>query len=57
MDFGRDGRLRRDYLPADLRKGIPGVGIDGVISVQARQTVGETDWLLCLADKTTSLVP
>jgi L-fuconolactonase len=43
--------LRRDYLPADLRKETAGVGIDGVISVQARQTLAETDWLLNLADQ------
>lgn len=43
--------LRRDYLPADLRREAAAVGIDGVISVQARQTLDETDWLLKLADE------
>lgn len=43
--------LRRDYLPADLRREASPVGIDGVISVQARQTIEETDWLLGLAEK------
>jgi L-fuconolactonase len=43
--------LRRDYLPADLRREAANVGIDGVISVQARQTIEETDWLLGLAEK------
>jgi len=38
--------LRRDFRPADLRKEIAAVGIDGVISVQARQTLDETGWLL-----------
>jgi L-fuconolactonase len=42
--------LRRDFLPEHLRAEIAAAGIDGVISVQARQTVGETSWLLSLAD-------
>ena len=43
--------LRRDFLPEHLKAEIAAVGIDGVVSVQARQTVGETEWLLSLADK------
>lgn len=43
--------LRRDYLPADLRREAAAAGIDGVISVQARQTLEETDWLLKLAEE------
>ena len=42
--------LRRDFLPEHLKAEIAAVGIDGVVSVQARQTVGETEWLLSLAD-------
>jgi L-fuconolactonase len=42
--------LRRDFLPEHLKTEIAAVGIDGVVSVQARQTVGETAWLLSLAD-------
>lgn len=42
--------LRRDFLPEHLRAEIAAVGIDGVISVQARQSVRETEWLLSLAD-------
>ena len=42
--------LRRDFLPEHLKAEIADVGIDGVVSVQARQTVGETEWLLSLAD-------
>jgi L-fuconolactonase len=42
--------LRRDFLPAHLKAEIASAGIDGVVSVQARQTVGETEWLLSLAD-------
>ena len=41
--------LRQHFLPADLEAQITGVGIDGVVSVQARQTVEETRWLLELA--------
>ena len=41
--------LRRDFLPGELRREIDGVGINGVVSVQARQTLEETRWLLGLA--------
>lgn len=41
--------LRRDFLPDDLRQEIAHADIDGVVSVQARQTVEETAWLLELA--------
>lgn len=43
--------LRRDFLPEHLRQEIAHTGIDGVISVQARQTLAETDWLLSLAEE------
>lgn len=42
--------LRRNFLPQDLRAQISAAGVDEVISVQARQTVAETDWLLDLAE-------
>ena len=42
--------IRRDFLPADLETAIRDAGVDGVISVQARQTVEETAWLLELAE-------
>jgi L-fuconolactonase len=38
--------LRRDFLPGDLEAEIRPAGIDAVISVQARQTLAETEWLL-----------
>jgi len=38
--------LRRDFGPGDLQKEIVPAGIDAVISVQARQAVEETRWLL-----------
>jgi L-fuconolactonase len=41
--------IRRNFLPADLEQTIKQVGITGVVSVQARQTVKETAWLLQLA--------
>ena len=43
--------LQRDFLPMDLKTEIADVAVDGVISVQARQSVMETDFLLELADK------
>src|SRR5262245_27534270 len=41
--------IRRNFLPADLKREIAGVGIDGVVAVQARQSLDETHWLLELA--------
>jgi L-fuconolactonase len=38
--------IRRSFLPEDLHAEIKRVGINGVVSVQARQTVEETRWLL-----------
>jgi L-fuconolactonase len=43
--------LRRDFLPSDLELEIKKVGIEGTISVQARQSVDETQWLLSLASE------
>lgn len=43
--------LRRDFLPADLKAKVSAAGVDGVISVQARQSIAETDWLLALAEQ------
>lgn len=45
------GRLRRDFLPPDLEPLLKEAGLDGCISVQARQTVEESRWLLGLADQ------
>jgi L-fuconolactonase len=44
--------LRRDFGPDDLRREIRAAGVDGVVSVQARQCTEETRWLLELADAT-----
>jgi L-fuconolactonase len=43
--------IRRDFLPTDLEATLPPVGVTGVVSVQARQTLEETRWLLALAQK------
>jgi L-fuconolactonase len=41
--------IRRDFLPADLKKEIQAAGIDGVVSVQARQTLEENRFMLDFA--------
>ena len=41
--------LRRDFLPPDLALELQATGIDAVVSVQARQTLEETEALLGLA--------
>lgn len=41
--------LQRDYLPGDLSPVLQKQGIEGVVTVQARQLVEETEWLLKLA--------
>ena len=43
--------IRRNFLPADLEEEISGAGIVGVVSVQARQTLQETQVLLDWARK------
>ena len=43
--------LRRDFLPPDLEPAIRAADVDAVISVQARQSLDETRWLLGLADR------
>jgi L-fuconolactonase len=43
------GAVRRDFLPADLAVEQAKIGFDGSITVQARQSVAETRWLLELA--------
>lgn len=41
--------IRRDFLPEHLRSEIAAAGVGGVVSVQARQCLAETQWLLDLA--------
>jgi len=43
--------IRRDFLPEHLQTEIATVGVDGVVSVQARQSIQETEWLLELSKK------
>ncbi len=43
--------IRRDFLPENLKETLSGTGVTGVISVQARQCLEETDWLLELASR------
>ena len=48
--IGEDMRaLRRDFLPRDLEPELGATGVGGVVTVQARQTLEETEWLLALA--------
>ncbi len=47
----RDKVLRRDFLPADLQPELMSSGIQGALSVQARQSLEETRWLLELASQ------
>jgi L-fuconolactonase len=49
------GALRRDFLPRDLQNEIASAGIDGAVTVQARQTLEETRWLLQLAEENSFL--
>ena len=44
-------RIRNDYLPADLERALERTGVDGVVSVQARQCLAETRWLLELTEQ------
>ena len=43
--------LKRDFGPADLGKVAKATKMDGFVSVQARQTIEETEWLCGLAEK------
>lgn len=44
------GAIARDFMPADLAATLSAAGVAGAVSVQARQTLAETEWLLDLAD-------
>jgi L-fuconolactonase len=47
----RMAALRRDFLPVELIDELANAGIDGAVTVQARQTLEETEWLLELAGR------
>ena len=48
---GTMAALQRDFLPSDLEPELRGAGFDACITVQARQSLEETRWLLELADR------
>jgi len=41
--------IQRDFLPEDLAAETAAAGVGGVVSVQACQTLAETEWLLAMA--------
>jgi len=43
--------LRRDFLPPDLKPLLDGLGFNGCVVVQVRQSLEETRWLLQLASQ------
>jgi L-fuconolactonase len=43
--------LQRDFLAGDLQREMAGAGVDGAVTVQARQTLEETRWLLRIAEE------
>ncbi len=43
--------IRKSFLPADLQTALAKNGVEGVVTVQARQSLEETDWLLKLASE------
>jgi len=44
-------KIRAEFLPDDLKLTIQEANVDGVVSVQARQSLDETDWLIGLANQ------
>jgi L-fuconolactonase len=44
--------LRRDFDTSDLQSAMQAANVDGAITVQARQTLEETNWLLEIASRT-----
>ena len=42
--------VRRDFLPVDLKPLLASAHLTGCIAVQARPSIGETEWLLRLAE-------
>jgi L-fuconolactonase len=43
--------LRRDFMPPDLKPLLQTLDFDGCVTVQVRQNIDETRWLLDLADR------
>lgn len=48
--------LRRDFLPEDLAPELACGGFDGSVTVQTRQTLEETRWLLELAERSQKIL-
>jgi len=48
--------LRRDFLPSHLKAEMQKAGVSGAITVQVRQTMEETRWMLELADAEPSIL-
>lgn len=44
-------KIRADFLPDDLQMTIQEANVDGVVSVQARQSLDETEWLIGMANQ------
>ena len=49
--------LRRDFMPSDLEREMEPAHVQATVVVQARQTLGETSWLLDLAADTLAKNP
>ncbi len=43
--------IRKDFLPGNLEREINNSGVDGVVTVQARQSIVETEWILNMASE------
>ncbi|WP_291860538.1 amidohydrolase [Marinilabilia sp.] len=43
--------IRKSFSPKDLQTALAGTEVEGVVSVQARQSLEETEWLLQLASE------
>ena len=50
-------RIRQDFLPDNLAATLAAAQVDGAISVQARSSIEETEWLLGMFEKALSQVP
>ncbi len=44
-------KIRKDFLPGNLEEEIHKSGVNGVVTVQARQCIEETEWLLKMASE------
>lgn len=51
-----ESRLHRNYAPRDLKPALQRHGIDGTVLVQAAPTREETEYMLAVADQTTSVL-